>query len=157
MIPPLMGDLKLEISGASNVKISFAFRDYPKARRNKPMTRSESTRLQAVQHRISVPRENFVEAVVGNAGEGIYDVVVEPADDKPVRCALALKVYENSSKAKTKSLGTRVVKEKVVIARILMPEGIFWDDDASFSGNMEDSDSVTKYNADTGLIWKEYK
>jgi len=38
-----------------------------------------------------------------------------------------------------------------------MPEGILWDDDSSFSGNMEDSESITKFNAETGVVWREYK
>ena len=28
---------------------------------------------------------------------------------------------------------------------------------AAFSGNIEDSDSITKFNSETGLIWKEYR
>ena len=37
-----------------------------------------------------------------------------------------------------------------------MPEAILWDDDASFTGSLEDSESTTKFNAQTGLYWKEY-
>ena len=43
------------------------------------------------------------------------------------------------------------------IARLLMPEGILWEEDSSFSGTIEDSDSVTKFNSDSGLVWKEYR
>jgi len=54
-------------------------------------------------------------------------------------------------------IGTLTIDEKVVVVKILMPEGIVWDDDAAFTGSLEDSDSITKFNADTGLTWKEYK
>jgi len=37
-----------------------------------------------------------------------------------------------------------------------MPEGILWEDEAAFSGSMEDSEGVTKFNSETGLLWKEY-
>jgi hypothetical protein len=32
-----------------------------------------------------------------------------------------------------------------------------WSDDSFFSGSIEDSESVTKFNTDTGIVWKEYK
>ena len=35
-------------------------------------------------------------------------------------------------------------------------EAILWDDESAFSGSMPDSNSVTKFNAATGLAWKEY-
>jgi len=37
-----------------------------------------------------------------------------------------------------------------------MPDAILWDDESAFSGSMEDSNSVTKFNSETGLVWKEY-
>jgi hypothetical protein len=156
-LPRLTGDLKLVITGNTDLKVSFAFREYLKNRRNRPMTAAESRHFVYISPRIARPKENVLEAVLGTAGEGIYDIIVEPANGKPANGALLVRIYENSNRSKTKSLGTRTIKEKTVIARILMPEGIFWDDDNYFSGNLEDSDSITKFNSDTGLVWKEYK
>jgi hypothetical protein len=68
-----------------------------------------------------------------------------------------VRFYEKTSKAKSKPLGTRAVGNNERIARVLMPEGIVWEDDSAFSGSMEDSDSVTKFNSATGLVWKEYR
>ncbi|WP_275095230.1 hypothetical protein [Oryzomonas japonica] len=42
------------------------------------------------------------------------------------------------------------------MARILMPEGILWDDDAAFTGSIDDGDSITKFESASGLVWKEY-
>jgi len=155
LIPPIIGDLKLEVTGATNLKITAVFKEYLKTRHNRPMTKAEAKRVQpvALKHRT---RENSIEAVVGTAGEGIYDFIVEPSDDRPVRAVFVVKVHEAGSNAKTRTLGAKTVKEKVVVIKILMPEGILWDDDSYFSGNMEDSESITKYNTDTGVIWKEY-
>jgi hypothetical protein len=155
MIPPVTGDLKLVVTGTTNLKITAGFKEYLKTRHNKPMTRSEAKRVQPVtlQHRT---RENSIEAVIGIAGEGVYEYVVEPLDNKPVHAGFALKVHESGDNAKTRSLGAKTIKEKVVVTKILMPEGIIWEDDSYFSGNMEDSESTTKYNSDTGVIWKEY-
>jgi hypothetical protein len=41
--------------------------------------------------------------------------------------------------------------------RFLMPDAVFWDDEDFFSGNIEDSSYITKFNYDKGLIWKEEK
>ncbi len=39
--------------------------------------------------------------------------------------------------------------------KFLMPEAIFWDDDDYFTGEIEGPKTVTKFNDETGLIWKE--
>ncbi len=157
VIPHLTGDLKVVVAGTKDVKITFAFKEYPKSRRYRPISKSEASRVQTIAPRFLSPKENLIEAVVETAGEGIYDIVVEPMNGSQVSGAYLIKVYENSGKGKTRSLGTKTVKEKTVIARILMPEGIFWDDDTSFNGYLEDSDSIIKYNSGSGLVWKEYK
>jgi hypothetical protein len=37
-----------------------------------------------------------------------------------------------------------------------MPDAILWEDESAFTGSMQDSAGVTKFNSETGLIWKEY-
>jgi hypothetical protein len=155
MIPPIMGDLKLEVTGATNLKITAVFTEYLKTRHGRPMTKAESKRVQPAPLKHNT-REKKIEAVVGMAGEGVYQFIVEPADDNPVPAVFVVKIHEAGSKAKIRPLGTKTVTEKVVVTKILMPEGILWEDDSYFSGNLEDSESITKYNSDTGVIWKEY-
>lgn len=46
--------------------------------------------------------------------------------------------------------------EEQVLVKVLMPEGILWNDDAAFTGSLQDSSSTTKFNAQTGLYWREY-
>ncbi len=154
---PITGDLKLEVKGDTHVKIAFIFREYPKNRRNRPMSKADSKRQKTVEHRLSNTREGTLAAVVETANDGIYDIVVEPANGMPVSASFSVKLYEHSTREKTRSLGTRVIKERSTIARILMPDGIYWDDDKYFSGYLEDSESITKYNSDNGLVWKEFK
>ncbi len=156
-LPRLTGDLKLEFTGTDDLKVTFAFREYLKNRRSRPMSAAEASRFNYITPRIARPKENLLEAVLGTTGEGIYDIFVTPANGKPASGAFLVRIYENSNRSKTKSLGSRSIKDRTDIARILMPEGIFWDDNNYFTGNLEDSDSITKFNTDTGLIWKEYK
>lgn len=153
---PLTGDLKLEITGHADPIITVSFTEYLKSHRNRPITRAEAGRVQNVKPATRMTGDVF-EAVVGTAGEGVYDLIVSPGNGTSFAASFRVKIYENRSNAKTRPLGVKTVKGRTVIARILMPEGIFWDDEGNFSGNIEDSDSITKYNSETGLVWKEYK
>jgi hypothetical protein len=155
-LPPLVGDLKLQMSGDTNLVITVHFKEYLKARRYKAMTKAEAKRVQSVTP-LTRTREKTVEAVVGATGEGVYNFVVEPENNKTAKAIFLLKIYENRRAGRTVPIGIRTVSGKTVIAKILMPEGIVWEDDSYFSGYMEDSDSITKYNSETGLVWKEYR
>lgn len=155
--PPLAGDLKLVITGDREVKVEAFFKEYRKARRGKPLSRWEARNRRDIIPKTVRTRENVNEAVIEIAEEGIYDLTVKSADGKPVEATFVLKVHESRPGAKSRNLGKRSVAEKATIARVLMPEGILWDDDASFTGNMEDSESITKFQAETGLVWREYK
>ena len=44
-----------------------------------------------------------------------------------------------------------------ILARFLMPQGFFWDDDGWTTGQIEDGRSVTKFSSSLGIVWKELK
>lgn len=158
---PIAGDLKLEISATpevlKGVKITVLFREYPKNRHNRPQTKNEFGRVNVLVPKLARPGENILQAVIEIAGEGIYEFRAELGGKRPVEAGLAVKFFENSAQARVKTIADRKVLDNGSVAKILMPECILWDDDAYFSGNMEDSDSVTKFNSETGVVWKEYK
>lgn len=155
--PPVIGDLKLVITAAGEIGVETAFTEFRKARRDKPMSRREWLRKRKVVPKVVRTKEDVIEAVLETTEEGIYELMVQSAHGAPVRAAFVLRIHESAPGAKTRNLGARVVAEKATIAKVLMPEGLLWDDDASFTGDMEDSESVTKFQAETGLVWKEYK
>ena len=159
--PPLAGDLKIEITGPEEflkaVKIAVIFREYPKTRHNRPMTKAIAHNSQALTPKTARVAKNTLQAVIEIAEEGVYEFrdISDPASLG--EAAFSVKIHENSGRAKTKSAGTRKIGNKGSIVKILMPEGILWNDHAAFSGSMEDSESTTKFNSETGLTWKEYK
>lgn len=159
-LPPVFGDLKLEIGGKEEalkqVKVTVLFREFRQSRRNRPMTKAEARRVQAIVPKVVRTSEKTLQAVIDVAGEGVYDFRLEAASGQSVAASFTVKVFEKSKKAVIKNLGSRTVGNKESVTKILMPEGILWDDPAAFTGNIEDSDSVTKFNSDTGLVWKEY-
>ena len=144
------------ITGGSELRLSVTFRDYPSSRRNRVPTRSESRRELKIVPVFAKTRQDTREAVIETAREGIYVFSVEAEQGGAVRASFTLKIFETGAKEKVAAIGTRTVSTKAVLTKVLMPEGVVWDDDAAFTGSLEDSDSVTKFNAQTGLYWKEY-
>jgi hypothetical protein len=156
-MPPLAGDLKIVITGEEGIKVEAVFREFRKVRRSKPLTRGEARNSRNVTLKMARTKLNVHETVVEITEEGVYDLRVRSANGKPVTAAFVIKVHEKGTGAVTKNLGRRTVADGALLARILMPEGIFWDDESSFSGTLEDSDSVTRFNTETGLVWREFQ
>ncbi|ACH38071.1 hypothetical protein Gbem_1050 [Citrifermentans bemidjiense Bem] len=151
----LQGDLKLTVAGGG-VKLSIAFREFPRSRRDRTPTKAEARRLQQVAPVTAKRDERTREAVIERAGEGVYIFSAEPETASAAQASFTLTIYEAGKREKKAAIGTRTLQKKTVVARILMPEGVLWDDDSAFTGSLEDSDSTTKFNAQTGLYWKEY-
>jgi hypothetical protein len=149
------GDLKLVITGDTTINLSVTFREYPKSRRNK-VTRSEARKVQTLAPILTRTREDTREAVIETAREGVYTFSAASKQEKGSRATFTLKLFESGSGEKIAKLGARTVSGTTVLVKVLMPEAIIWDDESAFSGTMEDSDSETKFNTETGLFWKEF-
>jgi len=46
---------------------------------------------------------------------------------------------------------------RVVLAKILLPHGVLWDQDDWFSGKSESADTITKFRLPEGISWTEGK
>ncbi len=90
---------------------------------------------------------------VYEAKAGVY--VLSVIGGKRTKCLLLVSV---PSKRKRRLFGPMLIKEEgTFIGRLLMPEGIYWDEDEWFTGQIENGDSITKYNSPEGMTWKEMK
>jgi hypothetical protein len=156
-LPPLAGDLKIIITGEEGIKVEAVFREFRKARRGRPMTRGEARNTRNIPLKRARTHLNIYETVIEIAEEGVYDLTVRSADGKPLTAAFVLKIHESGKGAVTKNLGKRTLPDGALLARILMPEAILWDDESYFTGTMEDSDSITRFNTETGLVWREFR
>lgn len=143
------------IVGDGSVRLSVTFRELPKARRKKPPTRAEAKRDTKVTPLFAAAKGGR-EAVIETAGEGVYVFRAESAGVEKGEAGFTLTIRLPDGREKVAPLGRRSISGKETIAKVLMPEGILWDDDASFTGSLEDSESTTKFNSETGLYWKEY-
>ncbi len=95
---------------------------------------------------------------VANADKGIYTVTVRNKGEKTDSSDIIFTLYEKGKRERIKKYdAVSLSSEEVVKFKFLLPEGVFWDDGDRFSGSIEDSDSVTKFNSDSGLTWREEK
>jgi len=156
VIPTVHGDLKLVVNSKSSLKIVATFRAYPKSRRNRPQTLSESRQEKNITPLMVTQGDETREAIIERTQEGIYTFIAEPGDAETPRSGFTLKIFESTSKARTRPIGDKTVSGKTIVTRVLMPDGILWEDESAFTGSIEDSNSITKFNAETGLIWKEF-
>lgn len=154
-LPLIKGDLKLVITGSIMPDTAITFTDFARSRRDRPFSRAESRRKTKIVPLIANSRDTTREVVIAQASHGVYTITAEHAGE-PANITISLKLFEGTSRAVTRELGKHAVSGRKVLFKILMPDGILWDDNTAFSGNMEDSEGVTKFNTKTGLMWKEY-
>jgi hypothetical protein len=155
VVHSLRGDLKMVISGDSDIRLFVTFRPYSKPSRDR-LSRSQAAEQQKVLPLVARIKPETKEAVIETAREGVYTFAAESERRDGAKAAFTLKIFESGNREKVANIGTRTVSGRKVLAKVLMPEGILWDDDTAFSGSLEDSDSTTKFNAQTGVYWKEY-
>lgn len=154
-LPALTGELKLQLDG-DPVQVRVRFRPYPRARRSAAPD-SERPKEETIAPKCASTGAASSEAVVGLTREGVYTFILETGPAQRARVSATLKIYEATPKERRVRLGRRTVTGSSILFKVLMPEGVLWDDDSSFTGSIEDSDSEVKFNADTGLFWREFK
>lgn len=153
-LPIVRGDVKLVVTGSTQIITSISFKEFALSRRDRPFSRTESKKEKAVEPKI-VSSGETTEVVIEQTRPGVYTFSVEPVIGE-VQVDFSMKLYDGTSRKIIKQLGKKALSHKSVLCRLLMPEGILWEEDREFSGNMEDAESITKFITSTGLMWKEY-
>jgi hypothetical protein len=153
--PRITGDIRLSASGAVIPLVTITFQEFATSRRNKALSRAEARRVASVTP-VVTSRDGEHHFVIVQSRAGVYTITTTARETVSLP-ELLLKLFEGGSRESTRKIGGAVIADRVVVVKLLMPDGIFWDDDAAFSGTLEDSDSITKFIADSGLTWKEYK
>ena len=97
---------------------------------------------------------------VSRALPGIYTVGVgyDTTVSGPVEATFDVTVFgHDSARRKNRKIGPVRLEGKGSISavRLLLPEGVFWEDDGWFSGVMESGRITTKYKMPEGIVWKE--
>jgi transposase-like protein len=156
-------DIRMELTAERNLPtgfgISISFKEYASSRRNEPLTEYESANLKKVTPKIISLRSNALIVAVENASEGVYDFVIDcnECGISPVMIDINMKLSGDRKRGKTYTERKIRVSDKKMILKILMPEGIRWDDVEYFDGNIESFESITRYNKNDNLVWREFK
>jgi len=93
---------------------------------------------------------------LARASKGVYSFIVKSGDSSVEGMDIEFVLHkgldvERHKKYEDVAMGPGGRK----VFRFVMPEAIFWDDDDYFTGTVESSNFITKFNDTTGLIWKE--
>jgi hypothetical protein len=158
--PPLTGDIKFELVARDDlrhgVKVAVGFREFPRSRRGRPLSRAEAMRIRSMSPKIVLPGENAIHAIIDHASEGVYYLRVELDRQQVADVSITIRLFEGSSRARNRTVHVGALAGNRTVVRLMMPEGVVWEDSSAFSGSLEDSDSVTRFNSETGMEWKEY-
>lgn len=153
------GDLELYLTSsettANGIKITVLFRAYPRNRHKTAMSIRESKKVKMLSPKISRTGINAVQAVIDIASDGIYEFR-GATEAGPGEASCTVTIYGTSSRPTIKQLGNKKISNDSYILKVLMPEGILWDEEANFSGSIKDSEGIIKFNSETGMTWKEY-
>ncbi len=99
-----------------------------------------------------------IEYYLLNAEKGTYTFVIENKDKKTYHADAVFYIYQEKSGERIRKYADIMIKnDDVKKIKFILPEAVFWDDEDYFSGSIEDARSVTKFNYNTGLSWKEDK
>jgi len=89
---------------------------------------------------------------------GAYTFLVSNEENEPYETDLVFFIFQGKPGERTKKFAAvRLSPHTSVRFRFLLPEAIFWDDEDYFSGKIENSETMTKFNEKTGIVWKETK
>jgi len=91
------------------------------------------------------------------AEAGVYTLIVKNAGGKEYEGRFLIKLYEGKTQEVKKEYPLKLAGGEAIRFRFVIPQAVFWEDEGYFSGTIEDSDSMTKYNYDTGIVWREEK
>lgn len=162
--PLLMRDIKIEVSSSSveqvSVQLYRTMKVTSKGISTYDASRRDGTLLEAeVQERPhndgSLARRLLS---VTKADEGAYCLVIENPNDIPLAVDIVFRLYEGKDTQDIREFRQiNVSPHSAQRFSFLMPYTVFWDDDSYFSGKMEDLRTITKFNYDTGIVWKRGK
>ncbi len=95
---------------------------------------------------------------VAKAGKGIYTFVMENKGEKPYEADMAFVLYGGEKGERIKTYKDLMLLPGAALRfRFVLPQAVFWDDEDRFTGSIEDSNYITKFNYNSGLVWKEKK
>ncbi|HXG05195.1 MAG TPA: hypothetical protein VNO23_17500 [Candidatus Binatia bacterium] len=135
-----------------DVEVTGTWRERPETLEDRP----RPVRFAAVARRSGTgPADVFY---LSNVKPGVYTVVLRYRGAPGGRMRPTLYLPAAEGLRPHVLTPTPLAREgTVVLARFLLPFGVFWDQEAWFSGTSESVDTVTKFRLPEGVVWVERK
>jgi hypothetical protein len=155
----LLSDIKIEIlmtsTDVSNVSCYLFRRPHPGDTGAKNMKQKE----------IAITKKDMIKGLgiervlrIAKADKGIYTFVIRNTGNATTITDIAFHFFEKKKGEKDRDFKSKELLPNAEMRfKFVFPEAIFWDDESYFTGTIETSDSMTKFNDKAGLIWKEEK
>lgn len=158
-------DIRIEIypleAQWSDISVRFFVRPYPDSGHmlsDDKVEAVEFTDQTAEGARTDAGQSLIRTITVVNAARGFYMFIVENTGEKTRTYFVRFILNEKRENGRIKEYSAwSLPPHYPAVFRFLFPDLIFWDDDESFSGVIEDSQTITKFIYETGLVWKEKK
>lgn len=149
-------DIKIEISvqaiDNSGIKSSLYRRTHPSIEEFRPEQKTVPLVRESDEERKTLIFS------VAKAEKGVYTFVMQNAGEIAGNASVMIRLLEGKKGARNRKFGSlSLAPENTFQVKFILPEGIFWDDESYFTGSIESSDSITKFNDITGIVWKEDK
>jgi hypothetical protein len=127
--------------------------------------RTETFRQEAVPAMLEKTNANInnrpgLKHLVGvpSAEKGIYTFVLMNKDEEPHAVHVVFHLFEGKAAERVKEYSiSELPPGGRMEFKFVLPDALFWDDEERFSGSIEDSSTTTKFQYDSGLVWKEKK
>lgn len=95
---------------------------------------------------------------ISKAEKGIYIFMMKNNGAKGYETELLFHIFEGKSGERKKVYKTVELPPNTTLKyKFIIPEAVFWDDEGYFTGTIESSKTLTKFNEKSGLIWSEEK
>jgi hypothetical protein len=95
---------------------------------------------------------------VAKAEKGLYTFVIMNKANKAYEADVVFRLFERKAGGRIKEYKSIELPPNTALKlKFILPEAVFWDDEYYFTGTIESSNTLTKFNDKTGLIWKEEK
>lgn len=158
--PPRLNDIEIALmlpAEATDIKARFYRREHPMdsispaKRKDLDLPNAEYSEQSADKGRRQMTYS------VPAAAKGTYVMLIEHEGNDSHGMEERIILYAGKPGKRNKAY-TDVVEGVGRSRRLfIFPEAVFWDDDKWFSGYAESSDTITRFNSETGLVWKELR
>jgi hypothetical protein len=153
---PLLSDIRVEVylQGADGSIFSSQLyrRTHPSDEENR---RSNEQAIRLIKESDNEGKAIFY---VAKAEKGIYTFTVTNKSEIAQKTDFVVRLLEGKKGARNRKFeAIELAPNTELKIKFILPEAVFWDDDSYFTGAIESSDSVSKFNDMTGIVWKEEK